>query len=75
MTKVPLTPESDKSDAALLALSEATVEKLVVLLGVLVTALVEDTVEPELVDELEELEVALVGLKVSCPTPKPTLGA
>lgn len=76
LTRLPLTPEADSIDAPLLAFSEASVETGIVLLVEpieLLVLLVEVLVDE--LGELEELEAAFVGLKVSCPTAKPTFAA
>jgi hypothetical protein len=79
LTRLPLTPEADSIDAPFLAFSEASVETGIVLLVEpiellvpLVEVLVDELGE---LGELEELEAAFVGLKVSCPTAKPTFAA
>jgi hypothetical protein len=76
-TRLPLSPDADKIDAALLAVSDATVVKLC--LVVLVDALVEDVVALEegvdALEELAELAVPAVGAKVVLPLPKPRFEA
>lgn len=77
---MPLAPEADKSDAAVLMFSEASVETVWLLLEEPVELLAEEPVEllVAVEDELKELEALgtiLVGVNVSLPTPKPIFDA
>jgi hypothetical protein len=73
LTKLPLAPDADKIDAALLAVSDATVVKLCLVVAVLFGDVV--ALEEDVVGALDVLAVPAVGLKVVLPTPKPRFEA
>ena len=72
-TKLPVTPDWDRTDSALIVFSDAADTTPAVLLAVLLEVLADEAVELALEeDAVEEVEDFGAGLKMVLPLPKPT---